>query len=444
MIRRSGLSSSWSYYQLGPLLLLLLQQALLIDATIYLHNDTYASLPGLFGKILMENRIYEARLQFLPENPYLCEPVNLNESSFVMASQVTTSTTNDDTNGETTTMMSADPIVLIASRGQCPFQRKASIAEAIDPSVQYLIVHNFNIEGSSDDALVPMYSEFGDTRLALLSVTHRAGIALKRHIAEQPPDIQKRGGPWVSFDNLPPEGLLSVEELRNMLLSALGLFFMLISFSGCILIAAGTYGHVQMEGSRIVFTTHPPGEFGPHVSYRRNALLTEAQVRTVSETMKKNEATTRSEDNNSTGGNNDEDHHCAVCIDELDDSSEIMTLPCQHQFHTDCLLPWLTERQSKCPLCKFDVMEYVRQQELQMSSDGDEIHGKAPSWWDRILRYRWTTVATTTTPHEGTEQREGEEDTSTNSIHGGVAVAPTSTTNEGAAELELTEQRRFT
>jgi len=28
---------------------------------------------------------------------------------------------------------------------------------------------------------------------------------------------------------------------------------------------------------------------------------------------------------------------------------------CRHAFHTECILPWLTERQGCCPLCKIPV-----------------------------------------------------------------------------------------
>ena len=49
---------------------------------------------------------------------------------------------------------------------------------------------------------------------------------------------------------------------------------------------------------------------------------------------------------------------CSICIDEFEEGERIRLLPrCGHAFHTDCIWPWLTERQGCCPLCKSSVME---------------------------------------------------------------------------------------
>ena len=48
---------------------------------------------------------------------------------------------------------------------------------------------------------------------------------------------------------------------------------------------------------------------------------------------------------------------CSICIDEFEDGETIRVLPkCHHGFHFDCIKPWLTERQSCCPLCKTNVL----------------------------------------------------------------------------------------
>jgi len=46
---------------------------------------------------------------------------------------------------------------------------------------------------------------------------------------------------------------------------------------------------------------------------------------------------------------------CVVCLDEFKIGDVFRRLPCQHMFHSRCIAPWLTERQSCCPLCKKDV-----------------------------------------------------------------------------------------
>jgi len=49
---------------------------------------------------------------------------------------------------------------------------------------------------------------------------------------------------------------------------------------------------------------------------------------------------------------------CSICIDEFEQGEKIRLLPrCGHGYHTECILPWLTERQGCCPLCKTSVLE---------------------------------------------------------------------------------------
>lgn len=49
---------------------------------------------------------------------------------------------------------------------------------------------------------------------------------------------------------------------------------------------------------------------------------------------------------------------CSICIDEFEEGEKIRLLPlCGHAFHTDCILPWLKDRQGCCPLCKTSVLK---------------------------------------------------------------------------------------
>ncbi|KAI5779126.1 hypothetical protein EDC01DRAFT_621912 [Geopyxis carbonaria] len=48
---------------------------------------------------------------------------------------------------------------------------------------------------------------------------------------------------------------------------------------------------------------------------------------------------------------------CVVCLEEyVDGVSRVMKLPCGHEFHADCITPWLTTRRRTCPICKGDVV----------------------------------------------------------------------------------------
>lgn len=49
-----------------------------------------------------------------------------------------------------------------------------------------------------------------------------------------------------------------------------------------------------------------------------------------------------------------EENTCSVCKDEFEIGSTCLSMPCKHNFHEDCLLPWLKERNS-CPVCRYEL-----------------------------------------------------------------------------------------
>lgn len=49
-----------------------------------------------------------------------------------------------------------------------------------------------------------------------------------------------------------------------------------------------------------------------------------------------------------------ESKKCSVCLGPFDKGDQLRTLPCLHQFHKDCIDPWLRTK-SICPICKFSI-----------------------------------------------------------------------------------------
>jgi hypothetical protein len=69
---------------------------------------------------------------------------------------------------------------------------------------------------------------------------------------------------------------------------------------------------------------------------------------------------------------------CSICIDEFEDGERLRLLPrCGHAFHTECILPWLSERQGCCPLCKMSVLE-TDEIESEGSESSSEQEQHAP------------------------------------------------------------------
>ncbi|KAI0419073.1 hypothetical protein F5X98DRAFT_90744 [Xylaria grammica] len=78
---------------------------------------------------------------------------------------------------------------------------------------------------------------------------------------------------------------------------------------------------------------------------------------------------------------------CVVCLEEyVDGVSQVMSLPCGHEFHVDCITPWLTTRRRTCPICKGDVVRSLargspsspRYESYRDDTDEEEMLGRDP------------------------------------------------------------------
>ncbi len=62
---------------------------------------------------------------------------------------------------------------------------------------------------------------------------------------------------------------------------------------------------------------------------------------------------------------------CAVCQEESNEDELIMTLPCFHRFHKDCIEPWITQNPT-CPTCKHNIRSSEDESSAFPDYDTDE------------------------------------------------------------------------
>uniref|UniRef100_A0A2P2KVK1 RING-type E3 ubiquitin transferase n=1 Tax=Rhizophora mucronata TaxID=61149 RepID=A0A2P2KVK1_RHIMU len=62
---------------------------------------------------------------------------------------------------------------------------------------------------------------------------------------------------------------------------------------------------------------------------------------------------------------------CTICLEQVNRGELVRSLPCLHQFHTNCIDPWLRQ-QGTCPVCKFRVGLGQRERRWN-ESDGSDI-----------------------------------------------------------------------
>jgi hypothetical protein len=46
---------------------------------------------------------------------------------------------------------------------------------------------------------------------------------------------------------------------------------------------------------------------------------------------------------------------CPICLVDFEDGDKLMSLPCFHQFHAECIGKWLKEESKQCPTCREEI-----------------------------------------------------------------------------------------
>lgn len=246
-------------------------------------------------------------------------------------------------------------------------------------------------------------------------------------------------------------------NLAAYFLAAMSGFLAFLVFFGCILILAQCgfiTAHPDDRGRLVLFAggarPHANGGGGSALGdmMRRN-LLTREQVLSLEEIefevdrQVDQEGNVVENDGNAIADEESTACCCAICLDEFGDKEKLRRLPCQHRFHEDCLVPWLTERHSSCPLCKFDVMQHILNaedggngnanketqanrterrngSEVEAASGDADTPARDPSphslFWNRITFGGWTRVREDSNSDEEANQELGHNGVDTSEI----------------------------
>ncbi|CAL4940131.1 unnamed protein product [Urochloa decumbens] len=95
---------------------------------------------------------------------------------------------------------------------------------------------------------------------------------------------------------------------------------------------------------------------------------------------------------------------CAVCKDPMPLGTRAKQLPCMHLYHSSCILPWLSSRNT-CPVCRYELPtddpEYERTKHV--ATNERDMHGRGNTWQQGVIEDSSDEVVVEGTPHTSSD-----------------------------------------
>lgn len=98
--------------------------------------------------------------------------------------------------------------------------------------------------------------------------------------------------------------------------------------------------------------------------------------RRISFYYRENNRVNSNERHNSNG--DEEGKRCAVCLEDFQPKEEVMTTPCNHMFHEQCIVPWVKSH-GQCPVCRFTLFERTERRGSASSNFNNSVSIAPPS-----------------------------------------------------------------
>lgn len=339
-------------------------------------GSEFSSQPAAFGKTFQYGVHYEARVQVVPSDPYLC---GIDENGAIPKDAP------DRQVDKIVVPKDNLPVLLIASKGMCSYEQKARVAMTYGPVgvVQYLLVYDDVPDRNHLVEMFPTTDPRGIT-VGMQFITYASGKDIIHQLNRQNDYDKKNGGLRILLDSYTDyDGGFSWVGVIMIMTSFLCSLFS--CFSNDYIRRGDVVETIRQNlGQPGTLTEEDISEL-PEVEFSSDKKRTES-LSNSSDDIESNslEASLLPKEEDYFFENNT----CCVCLEEYVEGDKLIVLPCKHAFHSDCIIPWLTERQGTCPLCKAFVRESLPNSEeeetIEMSNissrrDDDDGRGFAQS-----------------------------------------------------------------